>query len=467
MDQSTPVMDARNEAAAQPTLLAGAKAIPMRMLPPNAAVTTFDEVILGYSREEAVEEARRAGDADLSSASQACPFGVDVPALVSRVQQGDFDGALGVVLESHPWPGILGRWCNRWCETSQVVGEGIDPIAISGLERAAADHGNRAAFPFTPGAPTGARIAIVGAGSAASAAAYKLRQYGHHVTVFDQLPVSGGMMFAGYPNFRLPVSVLRQENTPEAWGVEPRYGVTVDGPLVERLVADYDAVLLGTGKFTEVRMGIPGEDLDGVWDALHFLTEFKLGRNPAVGKKVVVLGAGYTAQDASRTCRRLGSDVVILYRRTKTEMPVLPYLRDRFVTRQVAEGAPYRFQETAIRVLGLNGKVTGLECVRTELGELDESGRPTAVVVDGSNFTLECDMVIEATGEVVDLSYLPHGVRLKDGKHVWVDERTWMTSLPRLFATGEMTGLSGTAKAFASGLSAAERMQEFLGQHRS
>ena len=173
--------------------------------------------------------------------------------------------------------------------------------------------------------------------------------------------------------------MLQAENAPEAWGVEMRYNVLVDTALVEQLVAEYDAVLLGTGKFREIRMNIPGEELAGVWSALDFLTRFKLGQSPIVGPRVVVAGAGYTAQDSSRTCVRLGHQVQVLYRRTEQEIPVAPYLRDKFVTRQAAEGAPYVFQTTPIRVLGDNGRVVGVECVRTETGPLDASGRPEAV----------------------------------------------------------------------------------------
>jgi len=435
--------------------------VPMRALPTAVAVTTFDEMPLGYSPAEAMAEARRAGDADLAAAQAACPFGVDVGGLVRAVAAGDFDAGLGTVLQAHPWPGILGRHCHAPCVRAHTLGPGIEPLFVGALERAAADHGDRARFPFQPGPPTGRRVAIVGAGSAASAAAYRLRQRGHAVTMYEQLPVSGGMMFTGYPNFRLPLAVLRAENTPEAWGVTMRYNVRVDTALVERLVAEYDAVLLGTGKFKEVRMDIPGEDLDGVWSALDFLTQFKLGRNPRVGPRVVVTGAGYTAQDSSRTCVRLGHQVQVLYRRTKDEMPVLPFLRDKFVARQAAEGAPYLFQTTPVRILGEHGRVVGVECVRTAPGPLDASGRPEAVPVEGSNFVVECDTVIEATGEVVDLSFLPASVRLKDERHVAVDEQ-WMTTLPGLFAAGEMTGLSGTERAFASGFKAADAIDRYV-----
>ena len=434
----------------------------MRALPTQVAVTTFDEVPLGYSRDEAIREARRAGDYDFAAAREVCPFGIDITGFVRAIAAGDFDAALGTILAAHPWPGILGRHCHAPCTRAHDLGPGIEPLNIGGLERAAADHGTRARFPFRPGPPTGKRVAVIGAGSAASAAAYRLRQLGHGVTMYEQLPVSGGMMFTGYPNFRLPLAVLWAENTPEAWGVEMRYNVRVETALVERLVGEYDAVVLGTGKFKEVRMDIPGEDLDGVWSALDFLTEFKLGHNPPAGPRVVVTGAGYTAQDSSRTCLRLGHQVQILYRRTQDDMPVLPFLRDKFVARQAAEGAPYVFQTTPIRILGERGRVVGVECVRTEPGPPDETGRPSVVPVEGSNFVIECDTVIEATGEEVDLSFLPPGVRLKDVRHVWVDPATWMTSLPKLFAAGEMTGLSGTERAFASGFAAADSVDRFL-----
>jgi NADPH-dependent glutamate synthase beta subunit-like oxidoreductase len=435
--------------------------VPMRALPTAVAVTTFDEVPLGYSRDEAMAEARRAGDYDFAASQAACPFGVDLGGLVRAIAAGDFDAALETVLEAHPWPGILGRHCHAPCVQAHNLGRRVEGINLGALERAAADHGDRTRFPFQPGAPTGRRVAVIGAGSAASAAAYRLRQLGHAVTIYEQLPVAGGMMFAGYPSFRLPLVVLRAENAPEAWGVEMRYNVRVDTALVERLVAEYDAVLLGTGKFKEVRMNIPGEDLEGVWSALDFLTQFKLGNTPTVGPRVVVAGAGYTAQDSSRTCVRLGHQVRVLYRRTKQEMPVQPYLREKFVARQAAEGAPYVFQTMPVRILGENGRVVGVECVRTEPGPLDASGRPEAVPVPGSNFVIECDTVIEATGEEVDLSFLPAAVRLQDARHVAVDEQ-WMTSLPRLFAAGEMTGISSTWRAFASGFSAADGIDRYV-----
>ena len=435
--------------------------MPVAQLSSEDATRTFDEVVLGYTREEATREAQRALGFDLQSARQACPFGIDIGGFVSSIAAGDFDQALGTIKAANPWPGILGRHCQRMCEGARHLPDDVQTPFISALERAAADHGKRELYPFQPGPPTGKRVAVAGAGSAGCAVVYRLRELGHAVALYDQLPVPGGMMFSGYPNFRLPLWLLRTEIDPEGWGAEPHYNTPLSEQLLLQLVNEYDAVVLTTGKFKEIRMNIPGEDLDGVWDALRFLTEFKLGNNPKVGQRVVVCGAGYTAQDASRTCRRLGCDVQILYRRGKEEMPVDAMLRELFVSRQAAEGAPYVFQTTLVRVLGEHGKVTGIECVRTEPGPPDETGRPTAVPVPGSNFTLACDMVIEATGEVVDLSYLPEDVRVENG-HVWVDRDTWMTTLPKLFASGEMVGLKTTVSAFASGLETAQAVDRYL-----
>src|SRR5262249_53443537 len=258
----------------------GTQRVPMPMLPTDVAVTTFNEVALGYSREQAMQEAARSLGADLSAAHAACPLGVDIPRFALQTADGALAGARGAGADAHPWPAILGRWCQAYCDYAHNLGPDAEPLAIAALERAAADHGDRNRYPFRPGPPTGKRVAIIGAGSASSAVAYRLRQYGHHVAAYEQLPVTGGMMFTGYPSFRLPLAILRAETTLEAWGVEVHCGVRVDTAVLERLVAEYDAVVLGTGKFQEVRMNVPGEDLEGVWDALHFLTEFKLGHNP-------------------------------------------------------------------------------------------------------------------------------------------------------------------------------------------
>ncbi|MFI5270211.1 MAG: NAD(P)-binding protein, partial [Chloroflexota bacterium] len=246
--------------------------VPMSQLSTAEAVLTFDEVVLGYTREEAIQEAQRILEFDLAAAREACPFAIDIPGFVASIAAGNFDEALGTIRSVNPWPGILGRHCQRMCEGGRHEGDGKDTPFISALERAAADHGNRSLYPFRAGAPSGKRVAVVGAGSAGCAAVYRLRELGHTAALYDQLPVPGGMMFTGFPNFRLPVSLLRMEIDPEGWGAEPHYDTPLTASLLRRLLEAYDAVVLTTGKFKELRMNIPGEDLDGVWDALHFLT---------------------------------------------------------------------------------------------------------------------------------------------------------------------------------------------------
>ena len=431
----------------------------MAALTPAEAIATFDEVNLGYTSAEAQTEAARSAGLDFTTSRRACPFGIDVGRLVEATAAGDFDAALGAVMEGHVWPGILGRWCAGWCEHGLALPDGAEAPNLKALERAAGAYGDGARFQFVAGPDSGNRVAVIGAGSAGSAAAYRLRCQGHAVDVYEQLPVSGGMMFVGFPNFRLPVSVLQAENDLEAWGATGQWGVTVDGRLLRRLLADYDAVLVSTGKFKEERLDVPGQELTGVLDALHFLMEVKLGHPPRIGPRVVVVGAGYTAQDASRTCRRLGCEVQVLYRRTPEDMPVHADRRQMYIDRQTAEGAPYVFQVAPVRVLGQDGRVAGLECAHTRPGPPDASGRPT-VVLGPDRFTIACETVIAAVGERADLSFLPPSLEIEDGV-IRVDEH-FRTTEPKLFAAGEVAGSRGTERAFAAGLAAAASIDCFL-----
>jgi NADPH-dependent glutamate synthase beta subunit-like oxidoreductase len=433
----------------------------MRSLLPAEAIKSFAEVPLGYSRDEAMAEARRGAGADFAAATKACPFAVDVAGLVRHTAAGDFAAAHALVLAAHPWPGVLGRWCHRGCEAAHALGDGSESLFIGALERAASEHGG-ARPAFRAGAPTGKRIAIIGAGSAASAAAYRLRQLGHAVAVYEQLPVTGGMTAVGYPDFRLPLSVVTHENALAAWGVELHLGIAVDRALVERLLATYDAVIAGTGKFKSARLDIPGEDLAGVWDALDLLLRVKLGRPAPIGKKAVVIGAGYSAQDSSRAARRLGAEVAIYYRRRAEDMPVNQEQLARYVKRQEDEGAPYVFAAAPVRILGEGGRVAAVEFVRTAPGAPDTTGRSEGVAVPGSEFVVPCDTVIAAVGEVSDLSYLPPGMRTTASGHAAVDPATWETSIPRLYAAGEMIGVKRTDNAYRSGFDCAAAVDRAL-----
>jgi NADPH-dependent glutamate synthase beta subunit-like oxidoreductase len=431
-------------------------------LTPERALESFSEVSLGYSREEAMAEARRGAGADLAGAASACPFGVDIPRLVALSAEGRFDEAHAAVLEAHPWPGILGRWCQKPCERAHALGEGRESLAIGAIERAAADHGAAGRPPFRPGPPSGRRVAILGAGSAASAAAYRLRGFGHAVTMIEQLPAGGGMMVAGFPEFRLPFGVVERENALREWGAELRLGTRLTREMVAGLLSEFDAVVAGTGKFREARLDVPGETLDGVLDALDFLKRVRFGEPVAIGRRVAVLGAGNTARDVSRAVRRLGGEVTIYYRRRQEDMPVNKAAIPRYMAQQREEGIAYRFEAAPLRVIGEGGRVAGMEFVATEAGPPDASGRPAPLAIPGSEFTVECDTVIAATGESADLSFLPEGIRVTASGNVWIDPETFETSVPRLYAVGAMAGADTTSAAFASGFACADVLDRRL-----
>jgi NADPH-dependent glutamate synthase beta subunit-like oxidoreductase len=422
-------------------------------------VKTFDEIVVGYTEDEAIQEAARAVALGLGSLPGSCPFGVDIRSMVEQIAKGDFDAALELVLAAHPWPGVVGRQCRKEFNRAPTLGPGADGVNLGALERAAADFGVPPRPRFVPGAPTGRRVAVVGAGSAGSAAAWRLGALGHDVTVLDQLPVPGGMMAVGYPDFRLPSSVVSHENDLASWGVDWNSGVRVDDQRFGELMHEFDATVVATGEFQPIALDIEGEDLAGVWPALDFLTEFKLGGCPVVGEKIVVIGAGYTAQDASRTCRRLGREVSVFYRRGAGEMPLEPSLRKRHIARQVEEGAPYVFYVAPVRIVGQRGQAEAVEFVRCEPGPPDATGRPSVVPVARSNFEVACDTVLVAIGEEADLSYLSP---LVGGGGLLVDP-SGATPIPGVFAAGTIAGARSTRDAFLSGLQVAGSIDTYLG----
>jgi NADH-quinone oxidoreductase subunit F len=421
------------------------KSLPMRSLAPCVAVMGFDEVVLGYSKREAVAEASRAVGHDLSKASSACPFGVNVGALTDAVSIGDFALAHDVVTRAHPWPGILGRSCWRPCEAEAALDEKGRPF-VSALERAASDHGHAAQTTFRPGPPTGYRIAIIGTGSSGSATADRLRKYGHAVAMFDQMPYAGGMLATGYPDFRLPPEVVRRENDLRGWGIELHLGRRVEATLFEDVVRRYHAVVLATGKFKGASLELEGEGLRGVQTALDFLAAVKARRVTKLYGKVIVIGSGHTAADVARTVRRLGGEVVDYYHRFREHMPVRPALCETHLALQAAEGIAYVFNATPARFVGADGVVAAIAFRHTADIEADRSMRTT--VLTGSEFTVHCDHAIVAVGEVADLSYRDHA--------------TFETSHRGVFAVGEMTGMKGTMNALRAGFACADAVDSAL-----
>lgn len=419
--------------------------IPERVLDPAVAITTFDEVRRGYAPAAAISEAQRATGLDLSAARERCPFGVDVRALADAVASGRFDDAREVVERSHPWPGTMGRHCGRYCESSESQPGLSDTVALGLIERSAGDYGRRAPGTAPLDAPQGRpRFAVIGAGASGSAVAYGLRQRGHAVTVIEALPRPGGMLYAGYPGFRMPLDVLEAEFDLSSWGVSVELSSPVTKPRFEQLRREYDAVIVANGMHREIPLGVPGEDSEGVLTALELLTAAKEGARPDVGEHVIVIGAGHTAQDAARTCRRLGARVTIVYRGTMERMPVSPGKQQKTVERLAAEGIEFLFEHAVDEVLSAEGRVGGVRLRTTALGH--GPGQQVGI--------LDCTSVVKATGVFTDLDFLPDQLARTEEGLLEVDDR-FETSMPGVFAIGTITGTRTTSGTLAEGLRAA------------
>lgn len=398
----------------------------------------------------------------------ACPAGINVQGYVALISQGKLKEALDLVREAVPFPHILGRVCTHPCETACTRGKVDQPIAIASLKRYLADM---APSQYTlmptevvaPDAPR--RVAIIGSGPAGLTCARDLVRMGHNSTVFEALPVPGGMVAVGMPRFRLPREVRQAEiNAITNLGVEIR----TNSPLGENLTVDdlfeqaYEAVFVASGAHKNQTLDIPGEDLEGVIDSIALLRAVNLRQPTNIGSRVVIIGGGYTAIDSARTVIRLGRrHVRIVYRRTAEEMSATA----AEILETTEEGVEIEYLAAPTRILGENGKVVGIECQRMELGEPDESGRRSPIPVEGSAFVIKADTVITAIGQLPDLSIFEHGkTRLAhNGRTLAVDPVTLATNVPRVFAGGDaVSGPRSMVEAVADGRRAAVSIDRLL-----
>ena len=395
----------------------------------------------------------------------ACPAGLDIRSYIDLAAHGHYEKALEVIEDKIPFPGTIGRVCPHPCEAKCNRKELDQSIAINGLKRFIADAVYaRGAKAVTP-APRlhDARVAVVGAGPAGLTAAFNLVQSGYGVTVFEALPVPGGLLTVGIPEYRLPRDVVQREiERIKKTGVELRLNspVGANGATMDSLMEEFDAVFVATGAHKSTSLGVPGEDMDGVVSGTAILREVNLGKSPKVGKKVAVVGGGNVAVDAARSAKRFGaSEVTIVYRRSRDEMPA--YADE--VAAAEKEGIKIEFLAAPSKVIGKNGKVTGLECLRTKLGAPDASGRRTPEPVPGSEFTVAADTIISAIGEVPDLTFLDGKVNLAGGKTVMANPVSQATNVPGLFAGGDAaTGPATVIEAIAAGRKAAAAIDRFL-----
>ena len=365
-----------------------------------------------------------------------------------------------MIREKVPFPGTLGRVCIHPCEQACRRGQLNSPISIKELKRVAADLGD-ASWKINSAShePTGRRVAIVGAGPAGLTAAYYLAKKGHGVTVFDALPEPGGMMRVGIPEYRLPRGILAGEiDIIRQAGVDIVLNTKIESiqSLKER---GYNAVLLSIGAHRGLKLGVAGEDLDGVMDAASFLREVNLGKNVSIGNKVAIIGGGNSAIDSARVALRLGArDITLIYRRTRTEMPASP----EEVEDALHEGISIMFLATPSKITRNDGMLS-LECVRMRLGEPDASGRRRPEPIPGSEFTMAFDSVIVALGQAPEL---PSQFELKVGRGnvLQVDNETLQTSQEGVFAAGDaVTGPASVIEAIAAGRKVASSIDRYLG----
>lgn len=406
-----------------------------------------------------------------------CPVGTDVPGYVSLIGEGRVHEALARILDTNPFPSVCGRVCDHRCEAKCRRNQIDEGVAIRALKRHAAEHGRREplatlAGPSQAGQASQPRVAIVGGGPAGLSCAYFLARLGYRPTVFEKLPVAGGMAAVAIPDYRLPKQVLQQEVAAiQALGVEIRTNMAVgrDITLTEMRQQGYQAILVAIGAHKSRPLGVPGEGLPGVVQALDFLRQAQLepGR-VQVGRRVVVIGGGNAAIDAARTALRLGAEAVtVVYRRTRQEMPALA----EEVQAAEAEGIEFRFLAAPLCIRGDERGVQGLACQVMRLGEFDSSGRRQPVPVDGPPLELPADMVIAAIGQVPDHGGVLDGLAVgfnRDGTIRANPDGT--TNVPFLFACGDaVTGPATVIQAIAAGQRAAEAIDRYLhpGQERA
>jgi glutamate synthase (NADPH/NADH) small chain len=457
--------------------------IPRQEMPaqePMARIKNFNEVALGFTEELALAEADRCLECKKPKCVDGCPVGIDIPGFVAKIQEADFEGALAIIKKDNTLPAICGRVCPQedQCEIVCVTGKKAEPVAIGRLERYVADwemaQGEIKMPEQQPS--TGFKIAVVGSGPAGLACAADLALRGHQVTVFEALHKPGGVLVYGIPEFRLPKRIVQEEiGNLKKLGVEIRCNFIIGKTAsVQELFDDYgfDAVFLGTGAGLPYFMGIPGENYIGVLSANEFLTRVNLMKAFAfpefdtpvrLGNRVAVIGSGNVAMDCLRTAKRLGAEQVIcLYRRTRDESPA----RLEELEHAEEEDIDFRWLSSPVEIYGNeDGVVTGARVQVMELGEPDASGRRRPVPIEGEQYDIELDTVVMGIGQgpnpVVTKS--TPGLELNRWGNIVVDEETMMTSIPGVFAGGDIvTGAATVILAMGAGKKASAGIDSWL-----
>lgn len=401
-----------------------------------------------------------------SPCKAACPTHISVQGYVALIAKGRFKDALKLIKKDNPFPSVCGRVCNHPCEEACKRGEVDEPIDIMHLKRFVADLDLRDDTRFVPEVKEkkNKKIGIIGAGPAGLTAAYYLAIEGYDVTVYEALPVAGGWLSVGIPEYRLPKDVLNAEiDIIREMGVKIILNTKVGKDIsFDEIRKNFDAVFIGVGSHVSSKLDVPGEDLQGVYHGIDYLKRVNLGEKVFLGNRVAVIGGGNVAMDAVRTAVRTGSkDVFILYRRSRAEMPASP----EEIQEAEEEGVRMEFLVAPVRILGKDGKVTGIECLRMELGEPDASGRRRPVPVKGSEFVIEVDAIVPAIGQTGDLSFISResGISVNKWNTFDVDPVTFATNVEGVFAGGDdVTGPATVVKAIYAGKEAAVSIGRYL-----
>ena len=408
---------------------------------------------------------------DMPICQATCPANLDIRSYVGLIADGRYAESIAKIRERLPFALAIGRVCPHPCETACNRGYMDEPISICTLKRYVADfemHNDIPAPVETSDEVHKERVAIIGAGPAGLTCGYFLAKAGYRSVCFEALPEPGGMFRYGIPEYRLPTPTLMREiNWILAHGVELRCNTRIGKDIsMEEILRDYDAVFIGVGAHAGMKLGIKGEELEGVVDGVDFLREVNLGKKwPAKGK-VIIVGGGNVAMDAARVSWREGFDEVhVVYRRTKKEMPASPWEIDA----AEHEGVKIQYLVAPIEVLGENGKMTGMKCLRMELGEPDASGRRRPVPIEGSEFVIEAETLIPAIGQRPDLSFVTEssGLQITRWNTFAVNQDNFMTNVPGIFSAGDVeTGPDIAIRACAGGRKAAQGIVHYIESKR-
>lgn len=445
-------------------------------------IRNFEEVALGYTEEMAVDEAERCLGCAKKPCVAGCPVNIDIPAFIAKIKEHDYTGAAKEIKKTNSLPAICGRVCpqEEQCEKLCVFAKKGEPVAVGRLERFAADfeaeHSNGSAEKFKPEHPELAKykVAVVGCGPAGLTVAGDLAKMGYSVTIFEALHKTGGVLRYGIPEFRLPRTILdREVEYVKSLGVNILTDVIVGRTFrVQDLMEQgFEAVFVGTGAGAPKLMGIPGENLSGVYSGNEWLTRINLMRahredyaTPIkIPERACIIGAGNTAMDCTRTALRIGAkEVTVVYRRSRTEMPA----RAEEIENAEAEGVVFKLLTNPKRFIGdENGAVKGMECLRMELGEPDDSGRRRPVAVQGSEFIIDCDTVIVALGQNPNplIRTTTDGLNTESWGGIIINSETGMTSIPGVFAGGDaVTGEATVISAMGAGKVAAAGIDKYI-----